>query len=126
MKRHFKEGETIFHHDCRNDDLRGFGKVLEDIVVENDDDIVLIKVNHSGETQAFAEDIYKISKNRVCADCGCVVCVEHHEDIDYPYYCPDAEENKLGVETNVVPYNRYKTMLEESRGRFLSENYDGL
>lgn len=33
MKREFKAGELVFHEDYFNDDLNGFGRMLEDVVL---------------------------------------------------------------------------------------------
>ena len=40
--------------------------------------------------------------NRICNKCGCVVEVEKDKNIDYPYYCPNCDENLYGIETTCV------------------------
>lgn len=122
MKRCFKKGEEIFAWNYLEPDLNGFGIVLEDKVVEEDDEIVYIQVNSSGEIEETADRIYKLAPNRICSRCGCVVCVEHIEmDGEYPYYCPDHDENLYGIETDVVDDETYQECFQDSVGRFLYE-----
>ena len=120
MKREFKAGEVIFHYDYLNDDLHGFGKVLKDVVTENDDDIILIEVNNSGECETTADRVYKIATRRICHRCGCVVLAEHG-NIGYPYYCPDHDENLYNRETDFIGMEQFKECLKDSIGRFLPE-----
>lgn len=119
MKRIFKKGEEIFAWNYLEPDLNGFGIVLEDKEVEEDDEIVYIQVNGSGENQETADRIYKLAPNRICSRCGCVVCVEHDEDIDYPYYCPDCQENKYRIEVTQVDDEDWDECLKDSIGRFM-------
>lgn len=119
MKRTFKKGEEIFAWNYLERDLNGFGIVLEDKEVEEDDEIVYIQVNGSGENQETADRIYKLAPNRICSRCGCVLCIEHDEDIDYPYYCPDHDENLYGFETTEVDDEVYARCFQDSMGRFM-------
>lgn len=119
MKRTFKKGEEIFAWNYLERDLNGFGIVLEDKEVEEDDEIVYIQVNCSGENQETADRIYKLAPNRICSRCGCILCIEHDEDIDYPYYCPDHDENLYGFETTEVDDDVYERCFQDSVGRFM-------
>ena len=119
MNRKFKKGEEIFAYNYLEPDLNGFGIVLEDKEVEEDDEIVYIQVNGSGENQETADRIYKLAPNRICSRCGCVLCIEHDEDIDYPYYCPDHDENLYGFETTEVDDEVYARCFQDSVGRFM-------
>lgn len=122
MKREFKKGEEIFALNPIERDLNGFGRVLEDKVVYEDDEIVYIQVNSSGEVEETANRIYKLAPNRICSRCGCVVCVEHIEmEGEYPYYCPDHDENLYGIETEIVDDETYSICFQDSIGRFLYE-----
>lgn len=130
MKREFKKGEEIFAWNYLEPDLNGFGIVLEDKVVEEDDEIVYIQVNSSGENQETADRIYKLAPNRICSRCGCVVCIEHNDftteqdeedDHNYPYYCPDHDENLFEFETTEVDDEVYARCFQDSVGRFLPE-----
>lgn len=122
MKRTFHEGEEIFAWNYLEPDLNGFGVVLEDKIVEEDDEIVYIQVNSSGENQETADRIYKLAPNRICCRCGCVVCVEHVEEVDYPYYCPHHDENLFEFETTEVDDEVYARCFQDSIGRF--NNYE--
>lgn len=122
MGRIFKKGEQIFAYNYHERDLNGFGIVLEDKIVEEDDEIVCIQVNSSGENQETADRIYKLAPNRICSRCGCVVCVEHVKmEGEYPYYCPDHDENLYGIETDVVEDDEYLECLRDSMRRFYYE-----
>lgn len=119
MKREFKQGDVIFHYRYWEPDLHGFGKVLKDTVAEDNDSIVLIEANRSGECETTADRIYKVKEHVQCSRCGCVVVEEWEGDIDYPYYCPDCDENMYGFETNVVEAKDWDEVLRDSIGRFL-------
>ena len=121
MKREFKKGEMMFHHDYYNDDLRGFGRVLEDVVVEDADDLMLVEVNNSGENETTADRVYRIDEQLQCCRCGCVVVDEHDVNIDYPYYCPDCDENKYRIDVTQVDDEDWASVLNDSIGRFLPE-----
>ena len=43
-----------------------------------------------------------MSKIRICNRCGHEVEVENHKDIDYPYYCPNCDENMYEIETSII------------------------
>lgn len=119
MTREFKQGEIIFADNRRDIDLRGFGVVLREEEEIYDDEIMLISVNLSGETDAYAEEVYKIADNRICTHCGGVVCFDHYEHMDVPYYCPSCEEGMFDYETEEVHMNQFAMALAETRKRFL-------
>ena len=121
MKREFKKGEVIFHYDHLNEDLHGFGKNLKDTIAEGNDSIVLIEANLSGECETTADRIYRVDEQLQCCRCGCVVVDEWEGDIDYPYYCPDCDENKYRVEVTQVDDEDWEEVLRDSIGRFLPE-----
>lgn len=121
MKREFKAGEIIFHEDYFNADLNGFGKVLEDIIVDDADDMILVEVNHSGENETTADRVYRVDEQLQCCRCGCVVVDEYDTNNDYPYYCPDCQENKYRIEVTQVDDEDWGECLKDSIGRFLPE-----
>ena len=121
MKRVFKKGEAIFAWNYLERDLNGFGIVLEDTITEDDSDIVYIQVNGSGENEETADRIYKLAENRICCRCGRVVCIEHDEELDYPYYCPDHDENLFEFETTEVNDEEFARCFQDSVGRFYYE-----
>ena len=43
-----------------------------------------------------------MKKKRVCFRCGTEVKKEKNKYIDYPYYCPNCDENMYSFETNIV------------------------
>ena len=122
MKREFKAGDVIFHYDYLNDDLHGFGKVLREAVVEYNDDMMLVEVNRSGENETTSDRVYKISEQLQCCRCGCVVVDEHYTNTDYPYYCPDCQENKYRIDVTQVDDDDWDECLKDSIGRFLPED----
>lgn len=121
MRREFKKGEEIFAWNYLERDLNGFGIVLEDKVVDDDDEIVYIKVNGSGENEETADRIYKVANNKICSRCGCVLLHEHEEEIDYPYCCPYCDENKFGFEVTKTNDEEFARCFEDSVGRFYYE-----
>lgn len=44
-------------------------------------------------------DIYQIVPNLVSNKFNNKICYECHDDIDYPYYCPELGENLYNIET---------------------------
>lgn len=120
MPREFKQGEIIFADNHRDIDLRGFGVVLREEEEIYDDEIMLISVNLSGETDAYAEEVYKIAENRICTHCGGVVCIDHSGCMDeMPYYCPSCEEGMFDFETEEVHMNQFAMTLADTKRRFL-------
>jgi hypothetical protein len=43
---------------------------------------------------------------------------------EYPYYCPDHDENLYGIETDVVDDETYQECFQDSIGRFLPDDED--
>lgn len=102
-------------------DLHGFGRVLKTVRTEFSDDIVLVEVNNSGETEVTADRVYPIARNRICKKCSCVVLNGPHEDAfqqPWPYYCPDCDGEMTTQETMRVTPEEFKECLKDSTGRF--------
>ena len=121
MKREFKKGEVVFVWNYWEADLNGFGKVLQDKVVDSGDEIVLVEVNKSGELEEVADKIFKLMPRRICSKCGCAILAEHEGNAKYPYYCPCCDENMYTFETQQVSCKEYNECLKDSIGRFLPE-----
>lgn len=122
MKREFKAGELVFHEDYFNDDLNGFGRILEDVVLEDANDLTVVEVNNSGENETTADRIYKIAEKRICPRCGCVLLHEFHETRDaYTYVCPDCDENFFAIEARRVSDSEWSKCLTDSIGRFMTD-----
>jgi RNA polymerase subunit RPABC4/transcription elongation factor Spt4 len=43
---------------------------------------------------------------RICNKCGAIVRPEKDKSIDYPYHCPNCDENKYEFETKIVEVNK--------------------
>lgn len=95
MKRILKIGERIWWED---DHMNGWGTIAlisgerdypEYIV--NDDEIVTIEKETGGEIEVTANRVYQLAPGRYFW--GEEVVWEHHEDIDYPFFCPERYEN---------------------------------
>lgn len=93
--RMFNKGERVFN--CEqgtfDSDLRGWATICKDELVMYADQIVLLKMDDGSENETDADSVYKIAKGKVCPRCGGQLCVEHEDDIDYPYFCPECDEN---------------------------------
>ena len=88
----FKKGERVFN--CDMDlDFRDWATICKDTVSIYADQLVLLKMEDGGENETDSHSIYQIAEGKVCPRCGGPLCIEHDEDIDYPYYCPECDEN---------------------------------
>lgn len=97
MKRLFKIGEKIFDdYDMRWGKILLIGGADHDDVVDVDCVITYKPIGGLGECQTEAGNCYQIAKGKRFQ--GHQVCVEHFVDIDYPYYCPDLQENCYTIE----------------------------
>ena len=99
-KRFFKAGEKVFNLEpCAGDsDLRDWAAVCKDTTVEEADEIVLIEMQNGGENETTADSLYQIADGKFCPRCGGQLCIEHHPELDYPYYCPQCDENFYNIE----------------------------
>ena len=98
MKRVFKIGEKVWYED---DHECGWGKIVcingtskykEDICSDDNGDIITIrKQDGCGEIETTPSCIWQVAPNKFFF--GDTVVWEHCEDIDYPFYCPDRQEN---------------------------------
>lgn len=124
MKREFEKGEIVFHLDMFNSERHGFGRVIMDKVVEYADDEISLVVNGCEEVETTADRVYRVDEQLQCCRCGCVVVDEWDSSIDYPYYCPDCDENKYRIEVTQVDDEDWRACLQDSIGRFLPEDED--
>ena len=109
-RRIFSIGETVFYED---DHERGWGKVIlvngeasypQYICSYNAGDIITIqKEGCTSEIETTPDRVYQLAPGR--SFWGNPVVWEHHEDIDYPFYCPARDENcyHFEVENTVEP-----------------------
>ena len=91
----FRKGERVFNceQSLMDSDLRDWAVVCKDTVAMYADQIVLLKMEDGIENETDSHSIYQIAEGKVCPRCGGPLCVEHDEDVDYPYYCPECDEN---------------------------------
>ena len=65
---------------------------------EDDEENTIIRLYSPKSTYiACAADVYKIDE-RLSILNNTIVCIEHIEDIEYPYYLPERDENFYGFE----------------------------
>lgn len=94
MKRVFKVGQRIYDdHDKRWGTIVFFpGNPESKVEVLAEDGLITYKPDNSiGECETTALSAYHIAEGMRFH--GCVVCWEHNENVDYPLYCPEREEN---------------------------------
>lgn len=91
----FKQGERVCNFDSspNQEDLRGWATVCEDAFAMYADQVILLKMDSGSENETEADGIYRIAEGKTCPKCGGQLCIEHMEGIDYPYYCPECDEN---------------------------------
>ena len=97
MKRVFTIGERVWWED---DHMNGWGKIAlvnrddsypEYAVSELAGDIITVTKDDGGEIETTPNCVYQLAPGRFFF--GEVVVWEHHEEIDYPFYCPNRCEN---------------------------------
>lgn len=96
----FKEGERVFNCESnpRESDLRDWATVCQDFVEIYADQVVLIKMDDGSENETESANLYKIAEGKFCPRCGNSLCIEHDDEIDYPFYCSHCDENFYGIE----------------------------
>ena len=90
--RSFEKNEMVW-----DEEKNQWATVRTDAIVSRESDLIPVWGDKGGYT-AKAEDIYQVEDGKVCPRCGNPLCIEHHDHIDYPYYCPDCQENFYNVE----------------------------
>lgn len=98
MKRVFTIGERVFYED---DHESGWGKIVlingranlgQDICSDDCGDIITIqKEGCRSEIETTPSHIYHVAQERTLY--GNPVVWEHHEDIEYPFFCPALDEH---------------------------------
>lgn len=102
--RTFKQGERVAV--CTN---RGnyHAVVVHDANVEHEKDLIEVHVFRNEEDDDSsgistgsieASDVYQYANEKVCPRCGNPLFIEHHEETDYPYFCPWCDENFFNIE----------------------------
>ena len=90
-----KKGERVYNFDSspNQEDLRGWATVCADVFAMYADQVVFLKMESGSWNDAEADGVYRIAEGKTCPKCGGSLCIEHMDDIDYPYYCPECDEN---------------------------------
>lgn len=117
MPRKFSIGQKVFVYNRRRS-CRGYGTVLADKEVSKDNDTVLVNVNGTTETAAKADNVYELAGNTICRSCGGIICFEHPQRPELPYYCPQCEDSKFGFEVEQVSEEQYVINLAASEKHY--------
>lgn len=97
MKRIFKVGERVWYND---DHESGWGvislinrqdSIKEEICSDYNGDIILITKDSGSEIETTPSCIWQLAPGRTFK--GSPVVWEHNEEIDYPFFCPEENEN---------------------------------
>lgn len=98
MKRVFKIGEVVWYEE---DHERGWGKVGlingSDIIKDRPcsdvagDFLTIIKEGCKSEIDCSPSNVYQVAQDKFFR--GEPVVYEHHDEVDYPLYCPAEDEN---------------------------------
>ena len=102
--RSFKVSERVYVEN----DKYGFKAIVAKSVNEaQEGDLVLVHALKNTECddssgietcKEIASNVYQIADNKSCPRCNGTLYREHHDEIDYPYYCPDCQENFYDIE----------------------------
>lgn len=87
-----------------DDGLHYYAAIVEtDVTVEDDDETMpVFPVGPDGKCMSPVDVesgcVYKKAPGMVCPKCGNPLYIEHNDEIDYPFFCPECEENFYGIE----------------------------
>lgn len=70
----------------------------ESILDDKDGESIVVVDNQEFDEayEVHSAALYKVAENVFFK--GHIVCYEHFESIDYPYFCPDLDENFYSIE----------------------------
>lgn len=114
LKRNFKVGEVVYIPEygeklpLENGTSTKF--VVKSVSIDGNTDKgteLIVTCEHASETlvlSVMATKVYKVAPSCICAHCGHEVCYEADKEVskEYPYYCPDCDENMYGLEIVVI------------------------
>ena len=98
--REFGKNEEVMVYDG----LHYYAAIVEtDITIEDDDETMpVFPIGPDGKCMSPVDVepdcVYKKALGKTCPKCGKPLYIEHNEEIDYPYFCPDCDENFYGRE----------------------------
>lgn len=82
-----------------DDGLHFYSAIVEkDITMEDDDETMpVFPIGPNGKCTSPVDVevgcVYKKATGKICPKCGKTLYIEHNEEIDYPFFCPECEEN---------------------------------
>lgn len=82
-----------------DDGLHFYSAIVEkDITMEDDDETMpVFPIGPNGKCTSPVDVevgcVYKKAPGKICPKCGKTLYIEHNEEIDYPFFCPECEEN---------------------------------
>lgn len=99
QERVFTKGEKVW---IAEEYVNRYTKIFKDQSTESPEEMVIVVEldDLEGVTQngVKAENIYQLAAEVICPKCGQPLYVEHHPEIDYPYFCPECDENFYSAE----------------------------
>lgn len=87
-----------------DDGLHYYAAIVEvDLTMEDDcETMPVFPVGPDGKctspVDVEAGSVYKKAPGMVCPKCGKPLYIEHNDEIDYPFFCPECDENFYGIE----------------------------
>jgi len=94
-KRDFDWNEKVW-----DDNNSEWVNVHKSSFVCKENDIVALRDSKKDYYTAPADSLYQLAGDKTCPRCGGPLCREHHDHIDYPFYCPCCQENFYNIEIN--------------------------
>lgn len=95
--REFGKNEQVLVYGTEDDP---YSAIIEtEVQVEYDEDLVMVHPVRKDGCSAMdwkeveAVYIYQKAPGKVCPECGKSLYIEHNDEIDYPYFCPECDEN---------------------------------
>lgn len=98
--REFGKNEVVAVHDGPS----WYQAIIEaELHTEDDDETMpVFPVGSDGKclppVQVEAGCVYKKAPGKTCPKCGKPLYIEHNDEIDYPFFCPECDENFYGIE----------------------------
>lgn len=99
QERSFTKGEKVW---ISEEYINRYAKIVKDQTAYTPEETILVTELDDNEeitqSQVKAEEIYQLAADVMCPKCGQPLYIEHHSEIDYPYFCPECDENFYSTE----------------------------
>ena len=100
-ERKFKAGEHVAICDDKGNNY--LAVVMYETWVNSGSNVIAVRPDKDGvpalETDVVeSRFVYQIAEGKVCPRCGNPLYIEHNDEIDYPFFCPECDENFYGIE----------------------------